>query len=526
MRSPDVRDLPYPVGTYLTNEQMDEVISYCIHDVMETYKFYTKSSKHIEIRKFYSKYEGMNLMNASEIRMSKEIFAKHLAKEMNLHPSEVKKLRTFRSKVDIKDIILDYIKFEDATNIQTLEKYKQSTWTQDSKIKFTVPYHGIKREYAEGGLHSFGKAGIYESDDEYLLADIDFSSYYPHLSFMNGLCPEHIPEKIFNKIYKGFYEERKNYPKSDPRNYVLKIILNGSYGLSKDMFSFLFDPKWQLAITINGQLLLTMLTERVIKKCNNKVDIIFENTDGALYRIHRNDYDNLYNACKEIEQICNIPLEIQKCKKIIARDVNNYINIISDENIKFKGCFEIDKDYHKNHSKRVVTIALANYFLHNIPIQDSILSHLEYIGNTMIIKDKDEYYQNYGIYDFCHGVKMKGKVDKLYAREISNKGIKDTELARMNRYYVSNNGVELIKKLPPLPKNKITETDKHKEKHPNQMNIFDIVEDVLVDAVDRETSIEAGYKCTLFNKYEDKYDYDINYDYYINECNKIINIFK
>lgn len=44
--------------------------------------------------------------------------------------------------------------------------------------------------------------------------------------------------------------------------------------------------------------------------------------DGAMYRIHRNDYDNLYNACKEIERICNIPLEIQKCEKIIARDVN------------------------------------------------------------------------------------------------------------------------------------------------------------------------------------------------------------
>ena len=34
--------------------------------------------------------------------------------------------------------------------------------------------------------------------------------------------------------------------------------------MSKDKYSYLYDPKWQLAITINGQLLLSMLTEMVV----------------------------------------------------------------------------------------------------------------------------------------------------------------------------------------------------------------------------------------------------------------------
>ena len=517
MRSHDVRDLPYPVGAYLTNEEKDNLIEYCIHDVNETHKFYDLSSKHIELRKFYSKYEGINLMNASEIKMSKEIFSKHLSKYMGIKKNEIKKLKTFRSEFNISDVIFPFIKFNDPINIKTLDKYNAHVWRPNSKIAFSSVYKNIHREYAEGGLHSFGKAGIYESDDEYVLMDVDFASFYPHISFMHNLHPAHIPGDIFNTIYKGFYKERKNYPKSDPRNYVLKIILNGSYGLSKDMYSFLFDPKWQMAITVNGQLLLTMLTERVVEKCKNNVTIIFENTDGAMYRIKRTDIDNLEAACKEIEDICKIPLEIQECKKIIARDVNNYINIITDENIKFKGTFEIDKDYHKNHSKRIVRLALANYFINGVLPADYITKYL-----STSTTDIDNY-DNYGIFDFLLGVKMKGKKDKLYARTITSNAIIDEPLAKMNRYYVSNDGVELVKIMPPLEKAYITNTDKHRQTVPNQINIFDIIEDVTVDPKDRESLIEVGYLCTIYNKHEPDANYDINYDYYINECNKIIN---
>jgi hypothetical protein len=384
-------------------------------------------------------------------------------------------------------------------------------------ISFSRPYKNVIREYAEGGLHSFGKAGIYESDDDYVLVDVDYASFYPHISFRNKLHPEHIPEEVFNNIYEGFYKDRKLYDKKDPRNYVLKIILNGSYGLSKDKYAYLYDPKWQLAICINGQLILTLLTEKVFEVCKIEPTIIFENTDGAMYRIHKSDYNNLTKACKEVEEIVDIPLEVQVCKKIIARDVNNYINIINDDNIKFKGVFEIDRDYHKNHSKRITSIALANYFINNINISDTINGHLNNINYSFC--------DNYGIYDFCLGAKMKGQ-NELVQRYWKGHELMEEPLSKMNRYYVSNIGVELIKKLPPLEKHHLTETDKYKLKFDNQqLNIFDFIEDVKVDAENRDENLEAGYKCTLFNKYKE-YNYDLNYDYYINECYNIINKLK
>ena len=527
MRLPNVEDLPYKPGTVLTFDQMDEIISYCKNDIEATEKFYNLSSKHIEIRKFYTQLEGINLINASEIKMSKEIFGKYLSKEMKIDTKTLSKLRTERSEVNIKDIIFDYLKFNDPLNQEILDKFNSYKWIDTSNmskeqakkysISFSRNYKNVVREYAEGGLHSFGKAGIYETDDDWELWDFDFASFYPHISFRNNLHPEHIPEPIFSSIYEGFYKDRKLYDKKDPRNYVLKIILNGSYGLSKDKYAFLYDPKWQLSICINGQLLLTLLTEKIVEACKIDPTIIFENTDGCMLRIHKSDIDKVKEACKQVEDICNIPLEAQLCEKIIIRDVNNYINIISDDNIKFKGCFEIDRDYHKNHSKRIVSIALANYFINNISVENTIYNHLK--------ETKYSFAENYGIYDFCLGAKMKGK-NELIQRYWKGYELMEDPLSKMNRYYISNTGVELIKKLPPLEKHHLTETDKYKLKFDkNQMNIFDIIEDVKVDAENRDENLEAGYKCTLFNKYKE-YNYDLNYNYYIKECYNIIDKLK
>lgn len=522
MRLPNVEDLPYKPGTILTYDEMDHIIKYCRNDLDATHDFFNLSSKHIAIRQFYTNKEDINLINASETKIAKDVFGKYLSKEMGISYKDLRKLRTERYNIYIKDIIFPYIKFEDEENIKLLEYFNSIEWKSNgeysTKIQYSNTYLNVKREYGEGGLHSFDKGAIYESNDEYMIYDLDFASYYPHLSFKNGLHPEHIPNEVFNTLYEGFYTERKNYPKSDPRNYVLKIILNASYGLSKDKHAYLYDPKWQLAITINGQLLLTMLSEWV-NKATTYCKILFENTDGAAFIIKRSEKHLVDEVCKKMEELSGIGLEAQECDRMIMRDVNNYINVIEGDKVKFKGCFEIDRDYHKNHSKRIIPLALANYYINDIQPEETIYNHL----------NKDDNYSfadNHGIYDFCIGAKMKGS-NKLYSRNIVDNTVVDESLNKMNRYYVSNNGCELIKKLQPLEKNYLTETEKHNLKTgSNQLDIFSIVEDVRVEPEDRESNLEAGWKCTLFNKYKESDNYDINYDYYIKECNKIINNIK
>lgn len=481
LRSESIEDLPYLPDTFLTEDMIDELIHYCIHDVLETEKFYNISKKHIELRKFYTEEENHNLISYSEPKLAKYIICKRLSEALDIPIGKIYSMRTERDVIDIKDIIFDYISFTDSVNIETLSKFKSITkFVGQSEIKFESKYKNVVRTYAEGGLHSSADPGIYKSNDDYVLVDVDFASFYPHLTFKNNLGPAHFPKDIFNKVYEGFYIERKKYPKSDPRNYVLKIVLNSAYGLSKDAFSPLYDPEWQLAVCINGQLLLTMLTEKI---CNviDDITIIFENTDGAMYRIKRSDYDKLIQAGKEIEELCNIPLEYQICDSIIIRDCNNYLNKIKDGYIKSKGCFEIEKDYHKDHSMTIVPIALEKYFIEGIPIERTIRSHKN-------------------IYDFCIGKRAK-KSDKngestfyLYYQD------QKIPLTKTIRYYISTQVTdetcgEITKEYKNGSKGRL-------EAHPQKGRM---------------------YKCKLFNKYFESDDYQIDYTYYERECRKIIN---
>ena len=539
MRMKNIEDLPYKVGSILTSEQMDSIISYCNNDIIATEKFFFKSLKQIEIRQHYVQKEGLNVINASETKISKEIFGKYLSKELDISIKELKTLRTYRSKVEIKDVIFPYIKFNHKQNIKLLENLNKSIWIDKSEmtknqkelntINFNIDYLDIKRVCGEGGIHSFSKSGVYESNDEYMVYDLDFASYYPHLCFKNNLHPQHIPEELFNQLYEGFYEERKKYPKSNPINYVLKIVLNAAYGLSKDKYSFLYDPKWQLGIVINGQLLLCMLTEWVVD-ATSYCKIIFENTDGAAFVIKRSEKHLVDEVCKKMEQLSGIALEAQECKKVMMSNVNHYINIINDNNIKYKGLYEIDKDYHKNHSKRIVTIAAAEYLINGKDPSKFIKSYLndskiDLIKSWDYVNNKANIYENYGIYDFCIGNKSTKTGGKLHKRFIKGTKVIDTELGKVNRYFVSNVGCSLIKILPPLNKNYLTHTDKESD---GQLNIFNFIEDVRVEPKDREENIESGHKCILFNEHFDNNidDYDINYNYYINETYKLINSMK
>ena len=125
---------------------------------------------------------------------------------------------------------------------------------------------------------------------------------------------------------------------------------------------------------------------------------------------------------------------------------------------------------HKDSSMRIVPIAISNYFLKGIPVEETIKNHKN-------------------IFDFCLRLKLNSTSTGKF-KYLDNWEIKEQELSKTTRYYISNHGGIIQKYLP---------------KSINGVNI--------------------GFKCTLFNKYEkkDMKDYDINYSFYIIEALKIIN---
>lgn len=255
---------------------------------------------------------------------------------------------------------------------------------------------------------------------------------------------------------------------------ALKLSSNSVYGKSNDINSFLYDPKFTMQITLNGQLLLTLLAESLVNNIKD-MEVIQVNTDGITVKINRHYIDDYYKICKDWESLTQLTLEYVEYSRMVIGDVNNYLAVTTKDKIKNKGRFEVDKvvgnepAYHKDNSFRIVPLALQEYFVNGVSIEDTILNHKN-------------------IYDFCG--RQKFKSDSYGQIHYLKEDQQITEKQQKNvRYYISNTGATFIK----YYKKGTTEF------------------------------INKGYQVTIFNKFVESDNYDIDYNFYIQECKKELN---
>lgn len=255
----------------------EQVLQYNLNDVIATKRLYFQQKSEIDLRNFLTKEEKVNFMNSTEPDISKKWFAKYLAKAMNIYESDLRSMGTDRDIVLVKDIIFPYVNFltSDFQNVKA--GFEKLALGKYDKFEFVLKKQGIDITYGLGGIHAAPNNKIIESDKDFVIKSFDATSYYPHLCFQNDLCPAHLPKNVFIPLYRNLYERRKSIPKSNPINYVLKICLNALYGMTNDEFSFLRDRLVTLAICINGQLLLSMLIERILLEIPNS-QLVMMNT--------------------------------------------------------------------------------------------------------------------------------------------------------------------------------------------------------------------------------------------------------
>ena len=164
-------------------------------------------------------------------------------------------------------------------------------------------------------------------------------------------------------------------------------------------------------------------------------------------------------------------LEYSYYKMMAIVDVSTYLAVYENGEVKHKSDFEIDKELHKNPSMRIVPIALEKYFIDNIPVEKTIKEHTD-------------------IYDFCLMTRCPKKFDLYYYHLAGNQIVKD-KLSKTTRYFASKSGGTLFK---------------------------------LNNESGSSTGILVGQYVTLFNRYYELPidQYNIDYNFYINECKKII----
>ena len=247
----NIVDMPIHHTKEITADQIDMVITYCINDVRSTKAILMLSKSQIDLRKNLTIEYNIDLFSASEPRISKELFLYFLSEKTGYKKWDLKQLRTYRTEIRFEDIILPYTKFETATFQNLLDRFKEivlNPMHTKGGFKYSVQYKGVKTDFGLGGVHGAKVSGVYESDEEMVIMSSDVVSYYPNLAIRNKWAPLHLPKEAFCELYEWFFDERKKISKKDPKNYVYKIILNSTYGLSNDENSFLYDPEFTMRI--------------------------------------------------------------------------------------------------------------------------------------------------------------------------------------------------------------------------------------------------------------------------------------
>lgn len=362
--------VPFDIDRKLNASELAEVIKYCKHDVEQTLKVFL-----INKAEFDSQFDliktfdlPFNLFGKTKPQLSAVV----LGASMKKHDDE------WNYSIPDTAIIERYT--------EVLDWYKNDA-NKNYLKKLEINIAGVPHIFAWGGLH--GAIPQYQGRGYFV--NVDVASYYPSLMIRYNYISRNVKDP--NK-FTEIYHKRLEYKKAkDKRQAPLKIVLNSTYGAMKDKNNPLYDPLMANNVCIGGQILLLDL----IEKLEDRFDIIQSNTDGVLVKLRANneqeanvEYAALDDICYEWEKRTGMNLEFDEFRRVIQKDVNNYVIIDKDGNLKSKGAYvkklsELDNDL------PIINEAVINKIVWNIPVEQTISECSELKKFQKIVKLSNKY---------------------------------------------------------------------------------------------------------------------------------------
>lgn len=480
---------------YLHPAWKKEMEEYNDNDVFICCELVRMNQEEIRLRYMISKEYEINVLSASRSTIADKVIVKLYSKFTGLHPKRFIDTKTIRRKIEVSEILSDKIQFL-SPQLNDLLQSLRSLVLRGEKGEFerTFTYAGTSYTLATGGLHSNEIPAIYVADDKQTIVDRDVTSYYPNLIRSLKVCQKHLNPKAWFRIADTIVDERtehKHLAKDKSLSLIqqikhftaaacLKIVANaGIFGKMGSEKSFLCDKKAMYKVTINGQLFLLMLIERLE---DAGIHVISANTDGIVTIVPKGLEETADNICHWWEKHLGLELEFTSYSKYITEGVNSYLTVKTDGKKKFKGRMNPKmylEDLSKGYNSPIVAKAVTEYFINGTPVMETLRN-------------------SKSILDFCRTQNVNRKYYIEYTHVVDHKMVVE-EVQRNTRFYVSLTGGSLMKV-------EILGWDEN-----NQPKL-------------KKSSLCAGQRVTVCNFVEDKdiSELNINYLYYYNECMAII----
>lgn len=379
----------FTIDRKLTDEEIEETLKYCRHDVSSTKKLAIERVDGMQVK--FSLVKEYKL-TAEDLKKSN---AQLTAKILNARKRDFKD--EFTPYEPPKELILD-------KNKDLLDFYKNINYSN----KDVRDIGGVEHTLRFGGLHGALPNFIYEGE----LWLLDVGSYYPSMMIEFDFLSRTVKGK-YRKLFKEIYDNRMELKRKGVKgkSALYKLVLNTVYGAMKDQYNALYDPKNANNICITGQLLLIDLIEKLEGYCQ----LVQSNTDGILIIPHNKE--KIMEVVNEWENRTRMNMEVDKFKAVYQKDVNNYIMVTENDEIKAIGSMtrqaELNDYDDLRKTNAILDDAVVEYFV-NKKSPEEVINQCEDLSRFQIITKTGRTFDKTVWYKDDEEIKV-NKVNRVYA---------------------------------------------------------------------------------------------------------------
>ena len=437
-------EVPFDIDRKLTPAELTETIKYCEHDVQQLGQVFIAKNDdfntHLNlIKEFGLPLNAINKTTSQLISLILKADSKKLDDEFDIVLPDTLKLSKYQYIADWFVNAVDMVEAElhnqyceerdilnNSYNISDVRKARKFIDTYETKFNelFRKSFYAAKLEtkvgdithtFAWGGVHGAIPKFIYECSDDEILIMADVTSLYPSLMLQYNLQSRAIEDKtIYQKIYDTNVQMKKD---KNPLRPIYKLICNTTYGCMGDEYNNLYDQRMRNLVCVFGQVLILDLIEKLEPYCQ----LIQSNTDGILILIKRKDFDTVDDIVAEWEDRTRLSMEFSYFKKIVQKDVNNYVAIASDGTYKTKGAY-VKKLSKLDYDLPIVNEAITKFIVEGVKVEDTINSCNQLIKFQKVFKLSGSYQ-----YAWHNGRKLNNKCYRVFA----STNLADTPLCKI-----------------------------------------------------------------------------------------------
>ena len=410
----DIREteVPFDIDRPLTQEEIEQMVFYCTHDVEETIKIFMEKiddfNAMFDIVKAFPDQVNISDIGSSEARITAKVLGcqrTQFKDEFDYFFLPCLDIKKYACVVDwfterreeMKVIMAPINKMRDKGIVVDDWQVKHDFYKQS----LTINVAGIPHTFGFGGLHGATEKPCHRKGAIY---HVDVNNYYPSMLIAHGLVTRAATNENYQKVYKTRYELKRKQQAAKTKEEAkkwkkaqlpYKKMLNALSGGMKDQTNPAYDPRNNNCMCINGQLMLLDLIEHL--EAIPGFFLIQSNTDGLIVEIPNTDehFRMLDDICYEWEQRCStdkcfIGLALDCIAEIYQKDVNNYLWVDLDGGVE--RCGDYVKDISRiDNDLPILKTALVEYMAHGIPVEKTIGDCDDLIQFQKVVKLSDKY---------------------------------------------------------------------------------------------------------------------------------------